>query len=141
MYVEIHIPTIRIDTIENKKRNEVVEERTPTDLVIRTDVSGNPNFDCYLQPKGDLLYNYFGHSGEFSYGGNEYQRTTGEITVEFDCYPDQLRNAASKRAGEDVSSEAKVLADWKKRAEREYPKLASKLQAAIDQLNHEGSQA
>lgn len=141
MYVEIHIPAFRVDELEDDKRNVTVEEHTPTRVVIRKDVTENPNFDAYLQPKADLLYNELGHGGKFSYGGVRYERTTAECSLEFECYPSELRKAAQKRASEDWCHEVQTLADWTHRAEGRYPELARTLQTALDEASDDNPDA
>ena len=141
MNVEIHIPAVRVDTLEDDLESETIEEHTPTTVVIRKDVTANPNFDYYLQPSADLLFNYFGRSGNFSYGEVEYQRTTAECSIEFDCYPDELRLAAQKRASEDWCHEVQVLGDWTYRAKDRHESLAQTLQVALDAASEESPDA
>jgi len=141
MYVEIQIPAVRVETVENDSDYRTVEEQTPTRVVIREDVTENPNFDAYLQPLADLLYDYIGKSGGFSYGGNDYERTTAECSIEFGCHPDELRKAAQKRASEDWCHEVQVLAEWTHRAEGEYSDLAQTLQLALDEASEEAPDA
>ena len=141
MNVEIHIPAVRVDTLEDELESETIEEHTPTTVVIQEDVTANPNFDYYLQPLADLLCDYLGRGGTFSYGGAEYQRTTAECSIEFECYPDELRLAAQKRAGEDWCHEVQVLADWAHRVEDRHESLAQTLQVALDAASEEAPDA
>jgi putative hemolysin len=141
MNVEIHLPAVRVDTIENEQSNRTVEQHTPTTVVIRKDVTENPNFDYYLQPLADLLYDYLSRGRDFSYGGVEYQRTTAECSIEFDCYPYELRAAAQKRADEDRCHEVQVLADWTYRAGGQHHKIARRLQSALNEASAENPDA
>lgn len=141
MNVEIQIPATRVETLENDRQNETVEEHTPTRVVIRKDVTGNPNFDAYLRPKCELVYDELGHGGRFTYGEVKYERTTGEASIEFECYPDELREAAAIRASEDHAHEVQVLAEWTYRAESEYPEVARRLQTALDKASDDNPEA
>lgn len=143
MNVEIHIPVIQVEQVEDKRVSDrtTIEAHTETTLVIREDVTANPNFDYYLQPVGDLLYDYTG-SGDFAYGGTKFNRTTDDAWLEFDCYPDQLRTAAQQRASEDWCHEVQVLAEWTHRAESgEHDNLARRLQTALDEASEESPDA
>jgi hypothetical protein len=141
MNVEIHIPAVRVDTIENDQSNRTVEQHTPTTVVVRKDVTENPNFDYYLQPLADLLYDYLGYGGDFSYGGNTYLRTTAECSIEFECYAGELHVAAAKRASEDSCHVVQVLAEWTYRAEDRYESLAQNLQIALNAASEEAPEA
>lgn len=141
MNVEIHIPAVRVEEIETQTNDRTtIETRDETTVVIRHDVTENPNFDHYLQPKGDLLYQYFGHSGRFSYGGVSFNQTD-DATIEFECYPSELRDAAQVRANEDWMHEVQVLADWINRAEGRYDSLKGCLEDALDEASEESPEA
>jgi hypothetical protein len=142
MYVEIHIPAIRVEEIEtNTNSQTTIETRDETTVVIQRDVSGNPNFDYYLQPKADLMWDYFGHTGEFAYGGMKFNRTSEPTSLKFECYPDELREAAKKAASEDFCHEVQILAEWTWLAEGRYPDLAEYLQKALDDASDDNPDA
>lgn len=142
MNVEIHVPAVRVEELDdNTNSRTTIETRDETTVVIRRDVTENPNFDHYLRPKGDLLYDYFGHSGKFSYGGVAFNRTDEDAHLEFNVYPSELREAAQRRAGEDWCHEVHVLADWTYRAEGRYNDLAEVLQDALDEAMKENPEA
>lgn len=141
MNVEIHIPATRVETLEDERNHKTVEEHTPTRVIIRKDVTENPNFDFYLQPKGEIVYNELGRGGTFSYGGVEYERTMAQAEIEFECYVGELHEAAANRASEDSCHVVQVLADWTYRAEGEHHEVAQKLQTALDAASEEAPKA
>lgn len=143
MNVEIHVPAIRVEQLETETNSHtIIETRDETTVVIRHDVTRNPNFDYYLQPKADLLYNYFGHSGRFSYGGVDFNRTNEDVTLNFNCLSGELHIAAQERASEDSKHVTQVLAEWTYLAEsNDYDELATELQEALDAASEEAPEA
>lgn len=142
MYVEIHVPAVRVEELDDETNDRTtIETHDETTVVIRHDVTKNPNFDHYLQPKGDLLYDYFGHNGKFSYGGVAFNCTDEEPWLEFQCYPSELREAAQKRAAEDWCHEVQTLAEWLSTAQGRHEELAGCLEEALELASEENPEA
>ena len=89
----------------------------------------------------DLLYDYLGYGGDFSYGGNTYLRTTAECSIEFECYAGELHVAAAKRASEDSCHVVQVLADWTFRAGGQHHTIAQRLQSALNEASDKNPDA
>lgn len=138
MNVKMHIPVVRIDEIETETNSRTeIQTHTETTLVIRHDVTANPNFDYYLQPKADLLYDYIGTSGKIAYGGVKFNVRDEEPWIEFSSYAGELREAAKKRASEDGCHELQTLASWFSQARDRYETLATHLSKAIEKADDE----